>query len=137
MQNQSNFYDLMDHLIHYNANKTATGNYILEDLGIQIDVRMRSFYLILDTTRYCQPSRFMQKTYWRNNRIKCGLQLTPSSGKTYSYPDLRNYLKDTPNDNVLRANYYFICIDQIIKFFTFPEEDFGFEKIDLEFHNKN
>ena len=49
--------------------------------------------------------------------LKFGIKLTTSTGKTYSYPSLRNYLGESTDDILMTATYIFACVNCTIKFF--------------------
>jgi len=131
-EKEPEFYKILDSLMLSNYADCAItdGQYVLQDKHLKIDVRSRSFYFHLDPTKYTDPVKFNYKRSWQNELLKFGLQLTASTGNSYSYPGLRDYIHtDNENDKILRASYYFACITQVVSFFSQRMGDLTFKKV--------
>ena len=130
-ERESHFYKILDTLMlsTYEDCEIIDGQYVLRSKHLKIDVRPRAFYFHLNPTKYVDPIKFKENSVWSNKIMKCGFKLTASTGNTYSYPGLRDYIKnENENDKILRASYYFSCIVQIISFFSQQLGDIGFER---------
>lgn len=125
------FYKVLDSLMlsNYHDCEIKEGIYVLKDSSIEIDVRLRAFYFKLDPKAYIGSERFENSGKWSNNLLQCGFKLTAGTGKTYSYPKLRDYVGIyNEKDAILRASYFFVCISQTLSFFLDPDRDYGFVK---------
>lgn len=126
------FYKVMDSLMlsNYEDCTIVEGQYVLQNKHLKVDVRPRAFYFHLDPTKYTDPIKFRHNASWQNEILKCGLQLTASTGNTYSYPGLRDYIPtNNEYDTILRASYYFACITQIVTFFSQRMGDLEFKAL--------
>lgn len=119
---QIKFYEILDNLMltNYPACKVGDKEYLLPQKGMRITATRTSFYFEIDTAMYKHISRFKKNNRWNIDFLKFGIQFTASSGKTYSYPLLRDYLGDKQEDILLTATYFFTCINYTIQFFTLP-----------------
>ena len=125
------FYKLLDSLMlsNYKDCIIVNGLYILQEKHLKIDVRLSSFYFHLDPTKYTDAYKFKENSSWSNELLKCGLKLTASTGNTYSYPELRDYIIiENEKDIILKASYYFACITQVITFFNQRLKDMDFTR---------
>ena len=132
--NNPDFYKILDSLMlsNYEDCIIKDGQYILNNKHLKIDVRLRAFYFHLDPTKYTDAIKFKKNSSWRNDLLKCGLKLTASTGNTYSYPGLRDYIiVENDKDIILKASYYFACITQIVTFFSQRLNDMDFKKSEL------
>tara|TARA_R110002072_G_scaffold7503_2_gene40603 strand:+ start:355469 stop:355942 length:474 start_codon:yes stop_codon:yes gene_type:complete len=128
------FYKVMDGLMlaNYKDCVIVDGQYVLTEHNLTVEVHLRSFYFHLDPTKYTDNVKFNKNGVWSNRLLKAGFKLTASTGNTYSYPELRDYIdKDNENDTILRASYFFACITQTVTFFSQRLGDMGFEKSTL------
>jgi len=131
-EKESEFYSIIDNLMlsNYEDCEIIDGQYVLKSKHLRIDVRPRAFYFHLDPTKYTNPLKFNKNSIWNNKIVKCGFKITGSTGNTYSYPGLRNYINsDNENDTILRASYYFACITQVVTFFSQRMGDLTFKKV--------
>ena len=98
----------------------------LDSKKMVIDVYRKSFYFQLDPK---ETRKFNQKSSWSIPLLKFGIHLTASTGKTYSYPKLRNYLGDNEDDNLMTATYIFACVNYTIKFFESEIQELNSQKM--------
>lgn len=113
------FYQFLDSLIlnNYNGSSLIEGKYYLENNKIAINIQPRGIWLTVDPTLIV-ISDFKKSRQKRHKNYPCGFQITPSTGRTYSYPILRDKLpSENPEDILIRANYFFSYVTQIISYF--------------------
>lgn len=132
-EEESLFYEILDHLLlaQFKDCKIVNGQYRCESQNFVLDVRPRSFYFQFDPIALRNNNEFKSNSRWSNKLLKFGLQITASTGKTYSYPALRDFIdKGNGNQSILRASYFFSCILQVINFIENPKNNKQFIKID-------
>jgi hypothetical protein len=112
------FYKTLDALMlsSYQDCVLEDGVYKVFEGTLKINVTTLAIYMEMDN-KFRQHRKFVKNKSWRNDIIKCGVKITNSSGKTYSYPYLKHYIdSDNKIDFVIQASYYFTCITQIVLF---------------------
>lgn len=85
---------------------------------LSIEVYSTSFYFQLNPSITRHVKQFSKSTSWYIEFLKFGIKLTASTGKTYSYPALRNYLGKNEKDCLMTATYVFACVNYTINFFS-------------------
>lgn len=131
-EKEPKFYEILDSLMlsTYEGCSIKYGKYVFQNKHLIVDIRPRAFYLHLDPKKYSDPVKFNKNGSWSYALLKCGFKLTASTGSTYSYPGLRDYIgTNDENDTILRASYYFACVSQIMTFFSQKKGDIGFIKL--------
>jgi hypothetical protein len=108
---------------HHHSKKNM---FRLDSKNMVIEVYRKSFYFQLDPK---ETRKFYQKSSWSIPLLKFGIHLTASTGKTYSYPTLRNYLGDNEDDILMTATYIFACVNYTIKFFESAVQELNSQKI--------
>jgi len=115
-----------DHEDHYVYKNNI---FRLESKNMAIEVYRTSFYFKLDPTIIRRVKEFSYNGTWYVQPLRFNIQLTARTGKTYSYPELRNYLNDTDEDNLMTATYIFACVNFTINFFESGLQEFNAQKI--------
>lgn len=108
----------------------------LDSKNMKIEVFRTSFYFQLDPEITRKIERFRKNKSWHVQHLKFNIQLTASTGKTYSYPALRNHLGDSYDDILMTAAYIYTCVDFTIKFFQRGIEERNSGKI-MSFVNQH
>ena len=111
---------------HHHSKKNM---FRLDSKNMVIEVYRASFYFQLDPNVIRTVKEFNRKASWDVPFLKFGIQLTASTGKTYSYPRLRNYLGDSQDDILMTATYIFACVNYTIKFFESAVQELNSQKI--------
>lgn len=88
-----------------------------------ITVFKNAFYFQLTPSFTRQVTQFYENTSWYVFFLKFDIKLTARTGKTYSYPKLRDYLGDMENDTIMSATYIFACVNYCINFFSIAVQD--------------
>lgn len=101
----------------------------IDSKNMVIEVYRTSFYFQLDPKITRKVNEFSKNGTWHIKPLKFNIQLTSSTGKTYSYPSLRNYLGDSEDDILMSATYIFACINFTINFFETGIKELNSQKI--------
>jgi len=107
-------------LVEENTNRqhhSSKNMFRLDSKNMVIEVYRRSFYFQLEPSIIRKVKEFSSNDIWSVPLLKFGIQLTSSTGKTYSYPALRGYLGDDEDDILMTATYIFACVNYTINFF--------------------
>lgn len=90
--------------------------YYIPSKHLTVKITKTAFYLKLDTSIYHHVPIFRQKGIWKFPFLQFGIQLTASTGTTYSYPSLRDMKVEDQNGLLVLANYMFTCANTAILF---------------------
>ena len=121
-----------DCIIEKNPNEIHHGKknmFRLDSKSIVIEVYRTAFYFQLNPSIIRKVKDFSKNDTWHVKPLKFNIQLTASTGKTYSYPTLRNYLGDDFDDILMTATYIFACVNFTIKFFESGIQELNSQKI--------
>lgn len=118
-------------ILETNQNKSGSVKNVfrLDSKNMKIEVHRTAFYFQLNPEITRQVERFKKNKAWYVQQLKFSIQLTASTGKTYSYPKLRNHLGDCYDDILMTAAYIYTCVDFTIKFFERGIEEENTKKI--------
>lgn len=114
--------DLM--ISHYPEVNIKGTEYYISSKSLTVDFRLYVFYFNLDIAKYHQVEKF--KGYssdvrgtWYFPFLMFDIIMRASSGRTYSYPSLRNMKIEKEKDIIALATYMFSCAHIAIKFFDY------------------
>lgn len=104
--------------LHYPSIYKEEGLFVMKEYDLKFKVLRTAFYFYLDPKVYRKLEGFKYKATWTVDFLKLSITYTASTGKTYSYPGLREYLKNNDDDNIMTASYVFTCVSYALNFFT-------------------
>ncbi|WP_033960407.1 hypothetical protein [Psychroserpens jangbogonensis] len=119
-------------LVEENSNKNQNSKkniFRLDSKNMVIEVYRTSFYFLLNPSITRKVKEFSVNDTWYVRPLKFNIQLTASTGKTYSYPELRDYLGNDKDDILMTATYVFSCVNFTIKFFESGLQELNSQKI--------
>ena len=111
--------------------------FLIPEYNIRFRVSSKAFYFILDPSIMRKIEGYKDKCTWSVSFLKFNITYTASTGKTYSYPGLRNYLGENEKDLILIASYVFTCVSYTINFFSNAIRRHRFDEIEnlIELNN--
>lgn len=109
-------------LCHYPDVCIDGAKYHIPSKHLTVQITSRAFWCSLDTSVYHHVQIFRNKGFWKFFFLQFGIHLTASTGKTYSYPSLRDMEVQNHDDLLILASYMFSCANTAILFFDYERK---------------